>query len=115
MKFISYILIIHIMFLTVAPSFGITMASMNHGKHACCEKMSAKKEHCPKSKKSNDCCNDACNPFMSCCNGCALASQTINLSFHLTSEDQKMVLQKQNLSSAYLAAAWHPPKFYLIA
>ena len=116
MKSISYFLVIYILFLSVAPSLGITMVSvgMKHGKHSCCQ-MTKKRHDCPKEKKDKDCCNDGCNPFMSCCNGCALASESIKLSFHSTTAEQKMDLQKQNLSSVYLADAWHPPKFILIS
>lgn len=113
MKFISYILVIHILFLSVAPSLGITMASVN-GKHACCQ-MAKKAHDCPKEKKDNGCCNDMCNPFMSCCNGVALPSENIKLSFHSITASQKFDLQTQNLSSAYLADAWHPPKYYLFS
>ena len=115
MKFISALLIIHILFLALAPGLNLSMASgMKHGKHSCCE--TAKNEqNCPKDQKDKGC-NNGCNPFMSCCNGFALTSPSIQLSFHLISTaDQKFVLQKQNLSTAYLAAAWHPPKNYPVS
>ena len=87
---------------------------MKSGKDACCQ-MTKKIHTSPKEKKDNNCCNDMCNPFMSCCNGVALTSESIKLSFHSILADQKFALQKQNLCSAYLADAWHPPKYYLFS
>ena len=107
MKLLSIILNIHILFLTIVPTM-----SMVH--------TSVKKEHCKMSccsgnqkpvQKNKDCCNNnACNPFMVCCNCFALTTQSQNIPVHFIYSNQKYNTTSEISISGFLTDTWHPPK-----
>jgi hypothetical protein len=111
MRFASPILAIFVLFLAVAPSLSLVakLISAEECKKSCCshsEQKSSQKEN-----KSDNCCKDFCNPFLSCCNGSALVSESYYLPSKAKYSDQHFTDFKQNPYSAYIADAWNPPKF----
>ena len=111
MKIFSVILSFHILFLSAAPALSafVPFATTQNCKSSCC------KMHKEGKKKSADqppknCCNDTCNPFMSCCNCYALTSQAQSVSTQLTGLNQKLNFLKEVPASSYISTPWHPPK-----
>lgn len=110
MKLLSIILCLHVLFLTVAPALSMTFVSVENKecKKSCC---SSEKDTQKPTKQNNDCCNDdACNPFMICCNCFALITQPQDVTVPFTYINQKFNVLSETNNSDFLSDAWNPPK-----
>lgn len=103
----------HILLLIAAPSFQSAYVFFNRNGcgESCCEQGENPNEEqkCPMENKNN-CCNMACNPFMFCCNCCALVSQPNRISPPFTYSDQKYSLTSESVHSFFLSEEWKPPR-----
>jgi hypothetical protein len=62
-------------------------------------------------QKNKDCCNNnACNPFMVCCNCFALTTQSQKISAPFIYSNPKFSNISETNTSGFLSDAWHPPK-----
>ena len=107
MKVLSILLSIHILFLTAAPALSMIPTSIitEHCKKSCCS------ENQKPVQKNKDCCNNnACNPFMVCCNCFALPTQSQNISASFIYSNQKFTTASETTISDFLPDTWHPPK-----
>ncbi len=109
MRVFSTIFITYILLLIAAPSLFLLASSVKtmHCERSCCG--SKDQPNSPVSKKSNECAGGFCNPFMNCSNCYALISG-LHVSAFFTYADQKFNALTENLNSAFLSDAWHPPK-----
>lgn len=112
MKSLSFILIFHVLFLTIAP----TMSNVSffqkrmHCNKSCCSS-DGEKSNTHHSKQNKDCCkNGICNPFMACCNCFALTIQSKHISSPFTYLNRQFNIEMKVFSSNFLSDTWNPPK-----
>ncbi|MFI4955577.1 MAG: hypothetical protein ACHP9Y_06645, partial [Gammaproteobacteria bacterium] len=92
-----------------APVFpnDFTSTETKDCKESCCSKS---KETQKPTRRSKDCCNSVCNPFMICCNCNALAAQSQGISAPFVYSNQKFNIVSETDKSDFSSDAWNPPK-----
>jgi hypothetical protein len=105
MKAVSVILLIHIVLLSMSPQLSIPSFFNRKSVHkSCCSKEKKSRE------QTNDCCRYACNPFMACCNCCALINAYTGVTAPFIYSNASYNNYSENHFSGFLSKAWNPPK-----
>jgi len=109
MRYLSCILSLYILFLTVSPVLlvakEVNTKTVHCGK-SCCSDQAQKKGN----EEGNDCCKTLCNPFMVCCNCPALTPQVKPFAVSFVYSERKYCCLNETFSFSYQSDCWHPPK-----
>lgn len=111
MKFTSGILVICILILSIVPALPATISLLNSEK-TCCLAKTHTNSSSHTEKHDKNCCHNACNPFMSCCNCYAMIEQYQSMSSPILHFIQTYSPLQQNFHSNFLSNAWNPPKWF---
>jgi hypothetical protein len=108
MRVLSAILIVHILFLTIAPVLPFSRVQKKECRVSCC---SQKEDQKSDKDDSNGCCKYICNPFMICCKCAAVTGQVQNLTAPFTYANNKFCLLAEFSLPGFIPDAWNPPKY----